>query len=89
MVSDRGRSEVRAVTKLPTAVGQVITVLAPGEALLPQRRNGAAIDRIGQLAELLATMLGDGSTIEELAFRKSLEARAPASIKALANDLDC
>ena len=89
MVSDRGRSEVRAVTKLPTAVGQVITVLAHGEALLPQRRNGAAIDRIGQLAELLATMVGGGSTIEELAFRKSLEARAPASIKALANDLDC
>ncbi|WP_241127824.1 site-specific integrase [Novosphingobium terrae] len=42
-----------------------------------------------QLTQLIATLLRAGATVDELAYRKSLEARAPASVKALANDLAC
>lgn len=60
-----------------------------GEAALPRRRSGHAVDRVGQLTALLIALARDGATIDALAFRKSLEARAPASVKALANDLAC
>lgn len=38
---------------------------------------------------VIVNLVPDGSTIVQLAYRKSLEARAPASVKALANDLSC
>ena len=73
-----------------TAVlGEIVTILAPGEAKLPQRRSGAAQNRQTQLTELLQELTGEGTSLVELNFKKSLEARAPASIKALAVDLDC
>src|SRR3546814_2752851 len=34
-------------------------------------------------------LTGEGASLVELNFQKSIEARAPASIKALAVDLDC
>lgn len=66
-----------------------MTVLAPGEAKLPRRRSGSAQDRAGQLVALLEELTGEGTVLDALAFRKGLEARAPASIKALAVDCDC
>ncbi|WP_338053923.1 tyrosine-type recombinase/integrase [Sphingobium estronivorans] len=69
--------------------GEIVTVLAPGEARLPQRRSGAAQDRATQLVALLQALTGEGAGLVELNFTKSLEARAPASIKAIAVDLDC
>jgi hypothetical protein len=71
------------------AGGEIVTVLTPGEGQLPLRKGGRAIGRISQLAGLLADLTGESATVNELAFRKSLEARAPASVKALANDLAC
>ena len=68
---------------------EIVTILAPGEAPLPQRRSGAAQDRAVQLVELLQELTGEGASLVELNFQKSIEARAPASIKALAVDLDC
>ena len=68
---------------------ELITVRAPGEAQLPQRRGGRARDRVAQLTALIAELLAGHATIDALAYRKSLEARAPASVKALANDLAC
>lgn len=68
---------------------EIVTVLAPGEAALPQRRSGFAQNRETQLVALLQELTGEGAGLVELNFRKSLEARAPASIKALAVDLDC
>src|SRR3546814_20865074 len=46
-------------------------------------------DRAVQLVELLQELTGEGASLVELNFQKSIEARAPASIKALAVDLDC
>lgn len=64
-------------------------MLAPGEAKLPRRHAGSAQDREAQFVALLQLLTGEGAALDALAFRKSLEARAPASIKALAVDCDC
>ena len=69
--------------------GDIVTVLAPGEGSLPRRRAGSAQDREAQLVALLQELTGEGAGLDALAFRKSLEARAPASIEALAVDCDC
>lgn len=74
---------------MPSDEGEIVTVLVPGQGRLPQRKGGYAVNRIGQLATQLAGLMGEGAHVDELAFRKSLEARAPASVKALANDLAC
>ncbi len=68
---------------------ELVIVRAPGETALPRRLGGRAVDRAGQLTALLIALARDGVAIDQLAFRKSLEARAPASVKALANDLAC
>jgi integrase len=66
----------------------VIAVCCPGEQTLPKRGSGGAIDRVAQLtAQIGALLVADGS-IDEASFRKAIEARAPASVKALANDLE-
>lgn len=57
--------------------------------MVPRRRGGQARDRVLELTQLIAALLRAGETIDQLAYRKSLEARAPASVKALANDLAC
>ena len=69
--------------------GELVVVRSAAEASLPRRRGGRAGDRVAQLSSLLTALISRERTIDHLAFRKSLEARAPASIKALANDLAC
>ena len=54
---------------------EIVTILAPGEAPLPQRRSGAAQDRAVQLVELLQELTGEGASLVELNFQKSIEAR--------------
>jgi len=71
------------------AEAEIVTVVAPGRARLPRRSAGYALDRVAQLTRLITSLLATGSSIDQLAYRKSLEARAPASVKALANDLAC
>lgn len=86
----RKRTQTQHLPAPKAAVsGEIVTVLAPGEARLPHRRSGSAQDREGQLVALLQELTGEDTALDALAFRKSLEARAPASIKALAVDLDC
>lgn len=68
---------------------EVVTVLPPGRACLPQRAGGYALDRVAEITRRINDLLAPGSSIDQLAYRKSLEARAPASVKALANDLAC
>lgn len=73
----------------PRPAGELVVVQAPGVAPLPHRRAGRAGDRVAQLVALLQRLTAEGGRIDQLAFRKSLEARAPASVKALANDMAC
>lgn len=70
-------------------IGELVLVCAASEARLPRRRGGKAADRIAELSGFLCALVRGGYAIDRLAFRKSLEARAPASVKALANDLAC
>jgi integrase len=74
---------------LPSSSPELVTILTPGAANLPNRRSGFAQNRAAQLAELLKELTGNEASLIELNFQKSLEARAPASVKALAVDLDC
>lgn len=78
-------------TLVPVAVAEteIVTVVVAGKARLPRRTGGYAIDRVVELTRLITSLLTPGSSIDQLAYRKSLEARAPASVKALANDLAC
>jgi len=71
------------------SAGELVLVRSPGDAPLPRRRGGRATDRVAELTALLAGLVGQDAAIDRLAFRKALEARAPASVKALANDLAC
>jgi len=83
-----GYAARRQTTKAAVS-GEIVTVFAPGEAKLPRRPAGSAQDREAQLVALLQLLTGEGAALDALAFRKGLEARAPASIKALAVDCDC
>jgi integrase len=75
-------------TANPTT-GEIVTVRPAGEGVVPKRKGGRASDRVAELTALIADLVADGAAIDQLAYRKSLEARAPASVKALANDLAC
>lgn len=79
----------RTVIPASAAETEIVTVVAPGGTGLPRRTGGYAIDRVVELTRLITNLLAAGSRIDKLAYRKSLEARAPASVKALANDLAC
>lgn len=57
--------------------------------MLPRRGSGTALDRVRQLTELLAALVNSDNSIDRLAYRKALEARAPNTVKALASDLAC
>jgi len=79
----------RSDPSVPPSLGEILAVMPAGEGAVPQRRGGQARDRVVELTGLIAALVGEGSSIDALAYRKSLEARAPASVKALANDLAC
>ena len=81
--------KLHSASQAPPIAGELVVVRAAGEAPLPRRRDGQASDRVEQLTKLLAALIGKDAAIDKLAFRKSLEAPAPASVKALANDLAC
>ena len=80
---------IRSLAGTQDATGELVLVRSPGDAPLPRRRGGRATDRVAELTALLAGLVGPNAAIDRLAFRKALEARAPASVKALANDLAC
>lgn len=68
----------------------VVEVVPAGQAALPARRPRGALDPVSRLAGLLEAMAAPGSAaIDELSFRKAVEALAPASRSAMASDLAC
>jgi len=79
----------RSASAAPDGAAELVVVRAAGDAPLPRRQGGRATDRVAQLTALLVSLVGQDGAIDRLAFRKSLEARAPMSVKALANDLAC
>ncbi|MFC0685051.1 site-specific integrase [Novosphingobium clariflavum] len=61
---------------------RIVSIYAPGEANVPVRGSGQAADRLAQVIALVREHAG--ATDADL--RSALEARAPASLKALVND---
>lgn len=79
----------RTAAATPLSQSELVAIRTAGEVTLPQRSGGRAKNRVAELATLLGSLVDEAASIDRLAFRKSLEARAPASVKALANDLAC
>lgn len=68
----------------------VVEVVPADQAALPARRPRGALDPVSRLSDLLEAMASPGSAaIDELSFRKAVEALAPASRSAMASDLAC
>ena len=77
----------RAVgTAIPA--GEVVTVLAPGEAHLPRRRLSPGLTTAGRFVAILGSLVDCGTTVAELNFTKALEARSPATLRAMTCDLE-
>lgn len=80
--------EANPLTVVPGVGSEVVQVVGPSAASLPQRLRGRVRRCDEELAKLLIVLAPEAAVVE-LNFRKSLEARAHASIKALAGDLAC
>src|SRR3546814_12386633 len=59
---------------------EIGTILAPGEAPLPQRRSGAAQDRAVQLGELLQALTGEGARMVGLNLPNTSAARRDGKV---------
>jgi hypothetical protein len=78
-------TSARSAIAAQEVAAELVVVRAAGEAPLPRRQGGRATDRVAQLTALLVSLVGKDGAIDRLAFRKSLEARAPMSVKGLAS----
>lgn len=67
---------------------EVVTVLAAGESQLPRRRRFAEPSSIERLIAALGSLIDNNTAIRELNFIKALEAKASASLRAMACDLE-
>ena len=84
----------RKVKTLPTAIvpaasAEIVTVLASGEGILPQRRRSTKPTHKERLVAVLGSLLGEGTQVAELNFTTALAARSSATLRALAADLEC
>jgi site-specific recombinase XerD len=76
----------RSLAQTP-AVGEIVTVLAPGTGTLPRRRAHKGPTTIERFVAALGPLLDKDVTIAELNFTKALEARSPATLRAMTSDL--
>lgn len=76
----------RSLSPMPPA-GEIVTVLAPGQGTLPRRRARKGPTTIERFVVTLGPLLDKDVTIAELHFTKALEARSPATLRAMTSDL--
>lgn len=74
---------------VPQAGSELVIIRPAGEGAVKQRSGWRAGNHVVQITTLLRDLIAADAAIDRLAFRKSLEARADASVKALTNDLAC
>ena len=67
-----------------TPEGEVVTVLAPGEAHLPRRRNATGPAAVERFVAILGSLVDRDTTVAKLNFTKALEARSPVTLRAMA-----
>lgn len=84
-----GFQQARSATAAAAAAeSEIVTVLAPGDGNLPRRRRLVGSSAIERFVAVLASLLDNNTTIPELNFTKSLEARASATLRAMTCDLE-
>ena len=76
----------RSLVRIQPA-GEIVTVLAPGQGTLPRRRSRKGPTTIERFVAALGPLLDKDVTIAELHFTKALEARSPATLRAMTSDL--
>ena len=68
--------------------GEIITVLGPGEANLPRRRLSPGPTTAERFVAILGSLADSDTAVAELDFTKALEARSPATLRAMTCDLE-
>lgn len=68
--------------------GEIVTVLAPGEARLPKRRVRPGLTTVERFVAVLSSLVDSDTQVAELNFTKALEARSPATLRAMTCDLE-
>lgn len=72
----------------PVPEGEVITVLAPGEARLPKRRAKPGLSTVERFVAVLSSLVDSDTTVAKVNFTKALEARSAATLRAMTCDLE-
>jgi site-specific recombinase XerC len=68
--------------------GRIVIVHRPGAQVLPKRGSGHGVDRVARILAAIEGLLPPGRAIEAAALRPAMARHTPASMKAMANDLD-
>lgn len=68
--------------------GRIVIVHRPGEQVLPKRGSGHGVDRVARILAAIEGLLPPGRAIEAAVLRPAMARHTPASVKAMANDLD-
>ncbi len=68
--------------------GELVIVLAPGEVRLPRRRASSGLTAVERFVAVLAGLVDSETAVAELNFTKALEARSPATLRAMTCDLE-
>ena len=68
--------------------GEVVTVLGPSEARLPKRRARPGLTTVERFVAVLSSLVDGDTAVAKVNFTKALEARSPATLRAMACDLE-
>ncbi|HJU77283.1 MAG TPA: integrase, partial [Sphingomicrobium sp.] len=68
--------------------GEIVTVLAPGAARLPRRRARPGLTIVERFVAVLSSLVDGDTTVAKVNFTKALEARSPATLRAMTCDLE-
>ncbi|MDE2442373.1 MAG: tyrosine-type recombinase/integrase, partial [Betaproteobacteria bacterium] len=63
-------------------------VLAPGEARLPKRRARSGLSTVERFVAVLSSLVDSKTVVAKVNFTKALEARSPATLRAMTCDLE-
>ena len=68
--------------------GEVVTVLGPSEARLPKRRARPGLTTVERFVAVLSSLVDGDTAVAKVNFTKALEARSPATLRAMTCDLE-
>jgi len=74
--------------RTPVPEGEVVTVLGPSEARLPKRRARPGLTTVERFVAVLSSLVDGDTAVAKVNFTKALEARSPATLRAMTCDLE-